>query len=145
MSPYKPNPRLDAGTILVGWTNHSATRDSEKLFASGEVVRLNTMLDATSRFSMLVSHPGHSEAVTVVLHLAPILRDGTRGTFVPVATVAIPAEGGKVEAYISGQDVLLDAADVGNVEVPCLCFAKALVTPATPEGMVVGLSATLPA
>ena len=145
MSPYKPNPRLDAGTILVGWTNHSASRGSETLFSSGEVVRLNTKLDATSRFSMLVSHPGHSEAVTVVLHLAPVLRDGTRGTFVPVATVALPAEGGKVEAYISGQDVLLDPADAGNVDGPCLCFAKAVVTPATPEGLVVGLSATLPA
>ena len=45
------------------------------------------------RFSLLVSHPGHSDAVTVVLHLAPELRDGTMGTFVPVATVAVPAEG----------------------------------------------------
>jgi len=145
MSPYKPTPRLDAGTILVGWSNHSATRGSEKLFVSGEGVRLNTKLDATTRFSMLVSHPGHSEAVTVVLHLAPVLRDGTMGTFVPVATVALPAEGGKVEAYISGQDVLLDPADVDNVNGPSLCFAKAVVTPATPDGLVVGLSATLPA
>ena len=145
MTPLKANPLLDAATVLVGWTNRSATRDSEKLFSSGEVVRLNTKLDAASRFSLLVSHPGHSAAVTVVLQLAPQLRDGTTGTFIPVATVAVPAEGGRVEAYISGHDILLDAADLDNAELPALCYAKALVTPSTPEGMVVGLTATLPA
>ena len=145
MTPLKANPLLDAATVLVGWTNRSATRDNEKLFSSGEVVRLNTKLDATAQFSLLVSHPGHSAAVTVVLHLAPQLRDGTMGTFVPVATVAVPAEGGRVEAYISGHDILLDTADVDNADLPELCFAKAVVTPSTPEGMVVGLTATLPA
>ncbi len=59
MTPHKANPLLDAATVLVGWTNRSATRDTEKLFTSGEVVRLNTKLDAASRFSLLVSHPGH--------------------------------------------------------------------------------------
>jgi hypothetical protein len=145
MTPLKANALLDAATVLVGWTNRSATRANEKVFSSGEVVRLNTKLDASSRFSLLVSHPGHSAAVTVVLHLAPQLRDGTRGTFVPVATVAVPAEGGRVEAYISGHDIQLDAADVENADLPALCFAKAVVTPSTPEGMVVGLTATLPA
>ena len=145
MTPLKANPLLDAATVLVGWTNRTATRDTEKVFASGDVIRLNTKLDATSRFSLLVSHPGHSDAVTVVLHLAPELRDGTMGTFVPVATVAVPAEGGRVEAYISGHDILLDTADVDNADLPALCFAKAVVTPSTPEGMVVGLTATLPA
>ena len=145
MTPHKANPLLDAATVLVGWTNRSATRNTEKVFASGDVIRLNTKLDGTSRFSLLVSHPGHSDAVTVVLHLAPELRDGTMGTFVPVATVAVPAEGGRVEAYISGHDILLDAADVDNADLPALCFAKAIVTPSTPEGMVVGLTATLPA
>jgi len=101
MSAYKPNPLLDAATVLVGWTNRSATRDTEKLFASGEVVRLNTKLDATLHFTLMVSHPGHSVAVETQLELAPVLRDGTMGTFVGVATVAIPAEGGRVEAYIS--------------------------------------------
>jgi hypothetical protein len=72
----------------------SCTRDTENVFASGEVVKLNTKLDAAARFSLLDSHPGHSDAVTVALHLAPELRDGTMGTFVPVATVAVPAEGG---------------------------------------------------
>jgi hypothetical protein len=145
MTRLKANALLDAATVLVGWTNRSATRDAEKVFTSGEVVKLNTKLDAAARFSLLVSHPGHSAAVTVVLHLAPELRDGTMGTFVPVATVAVPAEGGRVEAYISGHDILLDTADVDNADLPALCFAKAVVTPSTPEGMVVGLTATLPA
>ena len=145
MTPLKANPLIDAATVLVGWTNRSATRDTEKVFASGEVVKLNTKLDATAQFSLLVSHPGHSDAVTVVLQLAPQLRDGTMGTFVPVATVAVPAEGGRVEASISGHDILLDTADVDNTDLPALCFAKAIVTPSTPEGMVVGLTATLPA
>jgi hypothetical protein len=145
MTPLKANALLDAATVLVGWTPRTATRDTEKVFTSGEVVKLNTKLDAASRFSLLVSHPGHSAAVTVVLHLAPQLRDGTRGTFVPVATVAVPAEGGRVEAYISGHDILLDAADADNADLPALCFAKAVVTPSTPQGMVVGLTATLPA
>ena len=145
MTRLKANALLDAATVLVGWTNRTATRDSERVFSSGEVVKLNTKLDATSRFSLLASHPGHSDAVTVVLHLAPQLRDGTMGTFVPVATVAVPAEGGRVEAYISGHDILLDTADVDNADLPALCFAKAVVTPSTPEGMVVGLTATLPA
>jgi hypothetical protein len=117
MTRLKANALLDAATVLVGWTNRSATRDTEKLFTSGEVVRLNTKLDAASRFSMLVSHPGHSAAVTVVLHLAPELRDGTRGTFIPVATFAVPAEGDRVEAYISGHDILLDAADADNADL----------------------------
>jgi hypothetical protein len=145
MTRLKANPLIDAATVLVGWTNHSATRDAEKVFASGEVVKLNTKLDATAQFSLLVSHPGHSDAVTVVLHLAPELRDGTMGTFVPVATVAVPAEGGRVEATISGHDVQIDAADVDNADLPALCFAKAIVTPSTPEALVVGLTATLPA
>ena len=145
MTPLKANPLLDAATVLVGWTNRSATRDTEKLFASGEVVRLNTKLDATLHFTLMVSHPGHSVAVETQLELAPVLRDGTMGTFVGVATVAIPAEGGRVEAYISGKDIQLDAADQGNVDGSALCFARAIVSPSTPEGMVVGLTATLPA
>ena len=36
MTPLKANPLLDAATLLVGWTNRSATRDSEKVFSSGE-------------------------------------------------------------------------------------------------------------
>ena len=158
MSVYRPNPRLDAGTVLVGWIEASATRPTGQRRVSAEIVKLNTKLDATSRFTLLVSHPGHHVAVEVLLELAPLLRDGTQGTFVPVATVAIPAEGGRIEAYISGHDIQLDAADAGDVDGPALCFARAIVTSAdadpnatppvpssTPEGMVVALSATLPA
>ena len=145
MTRLKANALLDAATVLVGWTNRSATRDTEKVFTSGEVVKLNTKLDAAARFSLLVSHHGHSDAVTVVLHLAPELRDGTMGTFVPVATVAVPAEGGRVEAFLSGRDLQLNAADLADVDLPAVCFAKALVSPATPEGMHVGLTATIPA
>jgi hypothetical protein len=145
MLPYNSHPLLDAATVLVGYVNRGVDRPAPEQRTSGEVRRLNTRLDATSRFSLLASHPGHSAAVTVVLHLAPELRDGTRGTFVPVATVALPAEGGRVEAYISGHDILLNAADVANADLPALCFARAVVTPSTPAGMVVGLTATLPA
>ena len=53
MTRLKANALLDAATVLVGWTNRSATRDTEKVFASGEVVKLNTKLDATAQFSLL--------------------------------------------------------------------------------------------
>ena len=46
---------------------------------------------------------------------------------------------------INGKDIQLDAADQGNVDGSALCFARAIVSPSTPEGMVVGLTATLPA
>ena len=72
MSAYKANPLLDAATVLVGWTNCSATRDTEQLFASGEVVRLNTKLDATLHFTLMVSHPGSEVAVETQLELAPL-------------------------------------------------------------------------
>jgi hypothetical protein len=44
MTSLKANPLLDAATVLVGWTNRSATCDTEKIFTSGEVVKLNTKL-----------------------------------------------------------------------------------------------------
>jgi hypothetical protein len=71
MTRLKANALLDAATVLVGWTNRSATRDTEKVFTSGEVVKLNTKLDAASRFSLLVSHPGHSAAVSPRLSSPP--------------------------------------------------------------------------
>ena len=73
------------------------------------------------------------------------MRHGRMGTFVGVASVAIPAEGGRVEAHINGQDIQLDPADAANADPPALCFARAIVSPSTPEGMTVGLTATLPA
>ena len=72
-------------------------------------------------------------------------RDGTIGSWVVAATVALPAEGGRVEAFISGRDIQLNAADLADVDLPAVCFAKAEVSPETPEGMHVGLTATLPA
>jgi hypothetical protein len=139
------NPLLDAETTLVGWTNRSAIRGHEHTFLSGEEVLLNTKLDAASRFSLVVSHPGAPAAVEVELLLAPVLRDGTTGSWISAVRVALPAEGGRVEAFLSGHDIQLSAADLADVDLPAVCFAKALVTPATPEGMHVGLTATIPA
>ncbi|MDA0887266.1 MAG: hypothetical protein O2977_06340 [Cyanobacteria bacterium] len=106
---------------------------------------LTTKLDAASRFSLVVSHPGADSPVEVELLLAPVLRDGTTGSWISAATVALPAEGGRVEAFLSGRDLQLNAADLADVDLPAVCFAKALVSPATPEGMHVGLTATIPA
>ena len=145
MAPTKGIPLLDAATLLVGWSNRTASRPAEKVFVSGEVVELSTKLDASNRFSLIAAHPGHNQAVTVLLEVAPRLRDGRMGTFVGVATVAIPAEGGQVEAHIDGQDLQMDPADLPNADAPALCFARAIVSPSTPAGMVVGLTATLPA
>jgi hypothetical protein len=139
------NPLLDAETTLVGWTNRSAIRNHEHTFLSGEEVLLNTKLDTASRFSLVVSHPGADSPVEVELLLAPVLRDGTTGSWISAATVALPAEGGRVEAFLSGRDLQLNAADLADVDLPAVCFAKALVSPATPEGMHVGLTATIPA
>ena len=91
MAPSKGIPLLDAATLLVGWSNRSASRGHDKVFVSGEVVQLSTKLDASNRFSLIAAHPGHSQAVTVLLEVAPQLRDGRMGTFVGVASVAIPA------------------------------------------------------
>ena len=44
------NPLIDAETTLVGWTNRSALRNSERTYLSGEEVMLQTKLDAASRF-----------------------------------------------------------------------------------------------
>jgi hypothetical protein len=82
---------LDAQTVLVGWINHSATDCYEHTRSSGDVVNLGTDLDATSSFVLVASHPGHSAAVTVTLELAPLLPDGTAGSWITAAAVAIPA------------------------------------------------------
>ena len=139
------NPLIDAETTLVGWTNRSAIRNTEHTFLSGEEVLLNTKLDAAARFSLVASHPGAPAAVEVELQLAPLLRDGTTGSWISAATVALPAEGGRVEAFLSGRDLQLNAADLADVDLPAVCFAKAEVSPETPEGMHVGLTATIAA
>ncbi|MFO8006244.1 MAG: hypothetical protein R6V05_00755 [Candidatus Brocadiia bacterium] len=132
---------LDAQTVLVGWINHSATDCYEHIRTSGEVVNLGTDLDTSVSFSLVASHPGHSEAVTVSLELAPLLPDGNAGTWISTAAVAIPAAGGKVETTISGHDLQPDPADAGSAVPPCFRLARATVSPDTPEGMFVGLTA----
>ena len=108
------NPLIDAETTLVGWTNRSAIRNSEHTFLSGEEVLLNTKLDAASRFSLVASHPGAPAAVEVELLLAPVLRDGTTGSWISAIRVALPAEGGRVEAFLSGHDIQIAPADLPN-------------------------------
>lgn len=132
---------LDAQTVLVGWINHSATDCYEHIRSSGEIVNLGTDLDTSVSFVLVASHPGHSEAVTVTLELAPLLPDGSAGTWINTAAVAIPAAGGKVETTISGHDLQLDPADAGSAAPPCLRLARATVSPASPEGMFVALTA----
>ena len=104
-------------------------------------MNLGTDLDATSSFVLVASHPGHSEAVTVTLELAPLLADGTAGSWITAAAVAIPAAGGKVEAIISGAALLINPADSALITPPCLRLARAMVSPATPAGMTVALTA----
>ena len=133
---------LDAQTVLVGWINHSATDCYEHSRNSGDVVNLGTDLDATGCFVLVASHPGHSEAVTVTIELAPLLDDGSAGTWITASAVAIPAAGGKVEATISGAALLINPADSELITPPCLRLARAIVSPGTPPGMCVALTAS---
>ena len=77
---HRSNPLIDAETTLVGAIAHGALRPAPKKFVSGEVVRLNTKLDAAARFTLVASHSNHTAAVTVDLQLAPLLKDGATGT-----------------------------------------------------------------
>ena len=131
---------LDAKTVLVGWINHSATDCYEHIRSSGEIINLGTDLETSASFVLVASHPGHGEAVTVTLELAPLLPDGSAGTWITAAAVAIPAAGGKVEATIAGQGLLPNPADAGTAEPPCIRLARALVSPSYPEGMLVALT-----
>ena len=47
--------------------------------------------------------------------------------------------------FLSGHDIQIAPADLPNLDLPAVCFAKALVTPTTPAGMHVGLTATIAA
>ena len=93
---------------------------------------LTTKLDAASHFSVVASNPGSAAAVEIQVSFAPVLRDGTTGSWEVATTVALPAEGGRVEALISGRDIQLNAADLAEVDLPAACFAKAEVSPETP-------------
>lgn len=138
---HQGNKLIDAATTLVGWINSSATpHEGERTRTSGEVVRLSTPLDAAQHFSVIASHPGAAAAVTVVVDLAPLLKDGTTGTWVTAATVAIPAAGGQVEAPIAGGSLAVAPADAANVELPAFVFARATLTPSTPNGAHVSLT-----
>jgi hypothetical protein len=82
---------LDAQTVLVGWINHSATDCYEHSRSSGDVINLGTDLDASCSFVLVASHPGHSDAVTVTLELAPLLADGTAGSWIlPLLSLSQP-------------------------------------------------------
>ena len=145
MFRHNSNPLLDAETVLVGAIQHGATRPFPLSRASGDVVELNTKLDAAMSFSFVVSHPGAATAVEAELLVAPLRDDGSQGSFVSLCKVAVPAQGGLVEARISGHDIALDPADQAHVRFPCVALAKAVITPDTPAGLLAGLTATVPA
>jgi len=134
------NKLIDAVTTLVGWINYSATDPFERTRVSAEIVRLSVPLDTVEHFTLLFSHPGAAAAVTAVLQVAPLLKDGTTGTWVTAATVAIPAAGGQIEATISGGSLVTAAGDLANVVDPCFFFARATLTPSTPAGAHVSLT-----
>ncbi|MCP9887817.1 hypothetical protein KBY96_07715 [Cyanobium sp. ATX 6A2] len=136
------NRLLDATTTLLGWINYTATDQEERVIAAGTTVKLSTPLDAADVFTFTASHPGHSAAVTFTLEVAPELKDGTMGTWVPAAEVAIPAAGGHVEAPISGSLLQVAAPDALNVNPHCMVYARVLVpeVPGAPAGAYVGLT-----
>ena len=145
MFRHNSNPLLDPETVLVGAIQHGATRAFPVSRASGEVVQLNTKLDSACCFSFVVSHPGAATAVEAELLVAPLREDGSQGSFVSLCKVAVPAQGGLVEARISGHDIALDPADRPHVQFPAVALAKAVITPKTPIGLLAGLTATVPA
>jgi len=139
------NPLLDADTVLVGTIQPGATRPFPLTRVSGEVVQLETRLTESSSFSFVVSHPGAPRPVEAELQVAPLRGDGAIGRFVRLSKVAIPAQGGLVEARISGHDIALDPVDQPHVQFPVVLQARAVITPATPPGLLAGLTATVPA
>jgi hypothetical protein len=134
------NRLLDASTTLLGWINHTATDQNERVIAAGTAVKLNTPLDAAETFTFLANHPGHTDPVTYTLELAPERRDGTIGTWFQVSEVAIPAAGGTVEAPISGFALQIAAPDVPLSPDYSVLYARVAVTPSAPEGAYAGLT-----
>ena len=145
MTPISANNLLDAETVLVGTIQRGAGRPTALTRSSGEEVRLNTKLDAASRFCFQVSHPGAATPIEAELLIAPIRQDGSTGTYVSVCKVAVPAEGGRVEALVNGSAIAIVAADRRRSPMPCLAMAKAVITPAAPDGLLAGLTATVAA
>ncbi len=134
------NRPLDAATTLLGWINHSATDQNERLITSGTTIRLSTPLDAAEAFTFVASHPGAAAPITFALEVAPQRTDGTIGTWVQAAEVAIPAAGGQVEAPLSGSMLTVAAPDAANVKPPSLLYARVVSTPAPPAGAYAGLT-----
>jgi len=134
------NKLVDAVTTLVGWINYSATDPFERVRVSAEVVKISTPLDAAGHFTFIAQHPGAAAAVTYLLELAPELMDGTIGTWVTAASVAVPAAGGQVEATISGGALAVDPADAANVKEFSFTYARCTLTPDTPAGAYAGLT-----
>ena len=93
---------LDAQTVLVGWINHSATDCYEHSRSSGDVINLGTDLDASCSFVLVASHPGHSDAVTVTLELAPLLADGTAGSWITAAAESSRQRTGYAALHAAG-------------------------------------------
>jgi hypothetical protein len=126
---------IDAATTLLGWVNYSATPHlEERTIAAGTAVKLSTPLDAAESFTFVASHPGHTGAVTFTLQFAPELADGSIGTWVTAGSVAVPAEGGHVEAPMSGMGLAIAAADVPNTRPPSIYYARVNASPAPPVG-----------
>lgn len=126
---------IDAATTLLGWVNYSATPHlDERIIESGTAVKLSTPLDAADAFTFVASHPGNTDAVTFTLEFAPELADGSIGTWVTAGSVAIPADGGHVEAPMNGHALTIAAPDVPNTVPPSICFARVTADPAAPTG-----------
>jgi len=137
---------LDAATTLIGWVNYSAEPHvEERVIAANTTIKITTPLDAADAFTFVASHSGHDAAVTFSLEVAPEKRDGTIGTWVQVAQVAIPAPGGRVEAPLNGSLLAVDAADVDDVGDYSFYYARALMSdpseePVTLAGAYAGLT-----
>lgn len=134
------NRLLDAATTLVGWVNHSASDPYCRTLENATTVKLSTPLEAAEAFTFVASHPGADAPVTFVLEVAPELEDGTVGSWVNVATVAVPAEGGQVEAPISCSSLQADVADAELLAHPTFLYARAQLTPEGVSGAYAGLT-----
>ena len=136
---------IDAAATLVGWINHTATDPNERTIAGGTTVKLSTPLDAADVFTFVAAHPGHAAAVTFTLEVAPELLNGTMGTWVQAAEVAIPAGGGRVEAPLNGGNLAVAPADADDVGAYSVVFARCLMTnpsdvTVSPAGAYAGLT-----
>ncbi len=128
---------IDAAATLIGWINHTATDEDERTIAPNTTVMLSTPLDAADVFTFVASHPGSATAVTFTLEVAPLKQDGTMGTWVEVAQVAIPAAGGRVESPINGRLLTVAAPDAGTVDEHSLYYARCQTTDTVPAPVVV--------